>query len=488
MSKNMKTKTITFLLTMLTVVFSCSTDIDDPISVSENKENICTMRLNGSVVPFDYSGESRATTSYSWSNGDKLYIIFTAASGSTTNGTATYNSTTRTWDVTYTSALVRDKSTSCKVYFFEGLSSNSEIITLTSVNPVFGDEKATYSFPTGGDLTITASIKPLTSRIRFKGSIGTALTITGITNHNAYSLSYGLQPLKQNSAISTTIQSDGYTPYIYGVFESSTTPGISIAYNNQSFTADCKGLSILQIGKSGWMNVPTTTSHNGWIANTSGGTIGGHDYVDLGLPSGTLWATCNVGANKPEDFGDYFSWGETFGYKSGKVNFDEAHYKYYNGNKQQITKYCSDPNYGYNGFTDGKSELELMDDAAYVNWGTEWRMPTNTQLYELMTQTTAVFSDVNGVKGYKMFGKNGQFIFLPAASSYKGDVLLKGLNNGKYPGCYWSRNCFASIYVPCVANCFSFEEYQFYYAIWDNKELLDITERHGGASIRAVIN
>lgn len=486
----MKTKMIPFLLTILAVIFSCDADFDETTLLSDNNENVCTMHLNGSVIPFDYSSaKSRATTSDSWNNGDKLYILFTAASGSTTSGTATYNSTTRSWDVTYNSALVRDKSTSCKVYFFEGITTDSEIITLTSGDSVFGDEKATYTFQTGGDLTITASIKPLTSRIRFKGNRGTELTITGITNYYTYSYSSGLQPLKQNSVITTTIQSDGYTPYIYGVFESSSAPGISLAYGNQSFTADCKGLSVLQIGKSGWMNVPTTSSHNGWIAHTSGGTIGGHDYVDLGLPSGTLWATCNIGANSPEEFGDYFSWGETSGYKSGKVNFDEAHYKYYHGNENQITKYCSVSSYGYNGFTDGKSELELMDDAAYVNWGTEWRMPTYTQLYELMTQTTAIFTDVNGVKGYKMVGENGQFIFLPAARYYWGNELIKGIDNGKYPGCYWSRNSINSVgNTWCYANCLQFTEFEFYYADYYYKHLLTIDRRQFGASVRAVMN
>lgn len=487
----MKTKTIPFLLSILTVIFSCNTDIDDATSVSKNKENVCTMHLSGSVIPFDYyTTETRAATSYSWNNGDKLYVIFTAASGGTTNGTATYNSATRAWDVMYSSALVRDKSTSCKVYFFEGISSNPEIITLTSGDSVFGDENATYIFQTGGDLIITASIKPLTSRIRFKGSIGTELTITGITNFCTYSQSSGLQPLKQNSVITTTIQSDGYTPYIYGVFESSSAPGISLAYGIHSFTADCKSLSILQIGKSGWMNVPTMTSHNGWIAYTSVGTIGRHEYVDLGLPSGTLWATCNIGANTPEDFGDYFSWGETAGYKSGKVNFDEAHYKYYNGNEHQITKYCTESNYGYNGFTDGKTELELMDDAAYVNWGTEWRMPTNTQLYELLTQTTAVFSDVNGVKGYKMVGRNGQFVFLPAASRYYDDYLIKGFNNGKYPGCYWSRNSINWYGGTLIdANCLEFNEFEFYWSDYSyNKNLLTQERRQYGASVRAVKN
>ena len=103
-----------------------------------------------------------------------------------------------------------------------------------------------------------------------------------------------------------------------------------------------------------------------------------HEYVDLGLPSGTLWATTNVGAEKPEDYGLYFAWGETTGY-TGDTNdgylFDWASYKWCNGDYNQLTKYCYDISSGYNGFTDTLTELEPEDDAAYVNWGPDWRMP-----------------------------------------------------------------------------------------------------------------
>ena len=92
----------------------------------------------------------------------------------------------------------------------------------------------------------------------------------------------------------------------------------------------------------------------------------GHDYVDLGLPSGTLWATCNIGASKPEDFGNYFAWGETTGYDEGKREFDDEHYKFLKkkwgllGSKWIYTKYCSDKEYG---IVDNKRFLDDEDDA-----------------------------------------------------------------------------------------------------------------------------
>ena len=101
-----------------------------------------------------------------------------------------------------------------------------------------------------------------------------------------------------------------------------------------------------------------------------------HEWVDLGLPSGTLWATCNVGASKPEEYGVYFAWGET----EPKSNYDWSTYKYYNGSPETMTKYCTNNDMGR---VDNKTELEAMDDAATVNWGSNWQTPSKEQFEEL---------------------------------------------------------------------------------------------------------
>ncbi len=149
----------------------------------------------------------------------------------------------------------------------------------------------------------------------------------------------------------------------------------------------------------------------------------GKMYVDLGLPSGTLWATRNIGASSPEDYGDYFAWGETVGYKAGKQDFSWSTYRYCNGTVSTLTKYCSDSRHGYNGFTDNLTELEPADDAAYVNWGPQWRMPTKEQVEELINPdyTSCYEVDLNGVKGWRITSNaNGQSIFLPYASERNG--------------------------------------------------------------------
>ena len=130
-------------------------------------------------------------------------------------------------------------------------------------------------------------------------------------------------------------------------------------------------------------------------------------YVDLGLPSGTLWATCNIGANSPEEYGDYFAWGETEGYNSGKTSFNWLTYKWCKGSETTMTKYCGNSSYGYNGFTDELTELDLEDDAAYVNWGPAWRMPSIEQCEELINSsyTTTDWTIQNGVYGRKITSK-----------------------------------------------------------------------------------
>lgn len=154
-------------------------------------------------------------------------------------------------------------------------------------------------------------------------------------------------------------------------------------------------------------------------------------WVDLGLPSGTLWATMNVGAACPEGCGNYFAWGET----APKDSYSWSTYKWCEGDGDKLTKYCTNTSYGYNGFTDGKTDLDLEDDAAYVNWGPQWRMPTNNQIKELINKCTWTMTTLNGVKGHLVTGPNGKSIFLPAAGWRIYDEYKINSPEGRY----WSH-------------------------------------------------
>lgn len=175
---------------------------------------------------------------------------------------------------------------------------------------------------------------------------------------------------------------------------------------------------------------------------------GPHEYVDLGLPSGTLWATCNIGANSPEECGEYFAFGEV----SSK---DEYTWQSYNGNL--ITKY----------FESGVDcyELKEEDDAAFVKWGKDWRIPTEEQIAELGASANCTWTWVedNNKTGWLVTSKyNSNSIFLPAAGyrSYAGwefkDAHVSETDSTLYNvgvDCYyWSRTIDDPLTYPCHAD------------------------------------
>lgn len=161
--------------------------------------------------------------------------------------------------------------------------------------------------------------------------------------------------------------------------------------------------------------------------------IGNYEYVDLGLS--VKWATCNIGAKTPQDFGAYFAWGET----EPKSSYTWSNYKWCEGEYNSLTKYCIDSQYGK---TDGKKVLDKEDDAAYINWkedGVEWRMPTEEEFKELIDEENCTWewTNIDGVHGYTVISKkNGNSIFFPAA----GCLDIPSYDVEENVGYYWSSN------------------------------------------------
>ncbi len=180
----------------------------------------------------------------------------------------------------------------------------------------------------------------------------------------------------------------------------------------------------------------------------------GHIYVDLGLS--VKWATCNVGANKPEEPGDYFAWGETM----PKDYYDWSNYKWCAGGYYELTKYCDDHYCAHSSsYVDKIYVLQLSDDAARVNWGGNWRMPLKSEFDELYNSCTWTSTTQNGTKGYLVTGKNGNSIFLPHAG-YKSEGSLRYL--GSY-GYYWSSTvCPDSSSDPYYAYAYSYGKEELY--------------------------
>jgi hypothetical protein len=187
--------------------------------------------------------------------------------------------------------------------------------------------------------------------------------------------------------------------------------GGNIRYNNGSWRA--QGISRLEPGQ-------------GYIYQSASSTprvlsFAQFDYVDLGLPSGLLWATCNVGANAPEEYGDYFAWGET----TPKDTYNWSTYQY--GDGDTFTKYTG---------SDGLTTLLPEDDAATANWGSGWRMPTEEEWEELLDNTTVTWTTQNGVNGRLFTATNGNSLFLPAAGYRSNSNLYDAGSDGSY----WSSS------------------------------------------------
>lgn len=187
-----------------------------------------------------------------------------------------------------------------------------------------------------------------------------------------------------------------------------------------------------------------------FVTLVTSGTINGYDWVDLGLPSGLKWATCNIGAENPEDYGDYYAWGET----ETKSTYTEENSITYGVEIEDIS---GNPEY----------------DAATANWGSTWRMPTKEDCAELVNECTWQWTTQNGVNGQKVTGPNDNYIFLPAAGYRDGSSLF---SDGNY-GNYWSS-------TPADNNIYDIKAY--YLNFGDGFEDVDGIYRYYGQTVRPV--
>ena len=214
------------------------------------------------------------------------------------------------------------------------------------------------------------------------------------------------------------------------------------------------------------------------------------NVVDLGLPSGVKWTTRNLGATAPWDYGNYYAWGET----QTKDDYSWETYKYCKGTHTTLTKYCNnaDFEYGYNGFTDDLTTLEVTDDAATAFFGSDYSMPTIADWIELSDQCYWVWTETynnQNVSGYIVYkakadaGKgpdsyslSDAHIFLPAAGYRDGT----NLNDAGSRGNYWSASLYRS--TPCHAyycHFYSGRVFPSYGTIYGNY-------RYYGCSVRPV--
>ena len=256
-----------------------------------------------------------------------------------------------------------------------------------------------------------------------------------------------------------------------------------IVTDTQGASMEIKTTKTQTITRSNILAMPTIAA-NAFILTT--GTENGYEWVNLGLPSGLKWATCNVGANAPEEYGDYFAWGETvpfyasghaldetcYYWKSGKTaGYAWASYSFELGTDHTgpFSKYVTNSDYGT---VDNKTTLDLEDDAARQTLGGNWRMPTAAEWTELKTKCTWTQATPNGVYGYLVTGPNGNSIFMPAA----GCRFFRNFDGSGSYSDYWA----SSLDTDHSQNAWvvSFGASGVY---------IDVTERFYGQSVRAVL-
>ncbi len=250
------------------------------------------------------------------------------------------------------------------------------------------------------------------------------------------------QPSVIWSSSNTNVASVDYAGVVKAIWAGTTT--ITAATYDGSLTATCT----------------VTVSGQTYTWPTVTGTIYGHDWVDLGLPSGLKWATSNVGASRTEEYGDYFAWGETEPYynsrtplvwKEGKeAGYSWESYRFAQGTNilgtysKYVTNVPGDHSFGT---VDNNTVLDSEDDAASANWGGNWRMPTDAEWGELIDECTWTWTTQNGVNGYLVTGSNNNRMFLPAA----GERLVTGLYGTRSTGYYWSSSLYMD--YPSHARC-----------------------------------
>lgn len=296
---------------------------------------------------------------------------------------------TYTLSATVSPSIATDKSVSWS-------SSNSSVATVSSTGKVTavnaGTATITATANDGSGVKAACSVTVKSRTIKVTG-IALGKSSLSLTEGDTYTLSATVSPSNATDKSVT--------------WKSSNTSVATVSTSGK-VTAINAGTATITATANDGSGVKATCS----VTVNGADVHNGHEYVDLGLPSGTKWATCNVGATKPEYYGDFYSFGET----STKSSYTTSNYKY-----------GSNPNIPYN--IQGTSY-----DVAHAKWGGNWVMPTFTQIKELVNNCTFVWTSVSGVYGGKFIGPNGNSIFMPAGGCYNSG---KYISEGTY-GYYWS--------------------------------------------------
>lgn len=294
MKKLKKTMGVLFLTGLTLAGFpACSSEELEGMDNTDGgrgEKHTCVMHLKGGLQSYENAAPraGRAETATEWQDGDKIYLTFTSGSA-TVPGEAVYDGTTSSWVVSYYGTLASGEALKCEAVYFDGGSTgaNPDVITLDQHTAIYRDTEGIYTF-SGGDLEVSASLAPVTGRIRFTGVYGTKLYVSGLSHYTRFDVTTNTF-VQSDAVVTETVADDSTTPYIYGFYTNDKSPYISVLSGDNAYTMNASAID-LSAGKSGYMAVPVPAAHNGW-SNNFHMTVKGVDFnmiVVAGLSSGNF--------------------------------------------------------------------------------------------------------------------------------------------------------------------------------------------------------
>ena len=255
---------------LMAMVCSCSQDE----TVKERRQETggwhsAKVNFNIDCTDFDQGGGATRATTDAWQDGDVVYLLLTDKNDNKVQAYVRYDATKQEWGEVmyegYKSYLTCTAERKAEAYFMEGVSDlQSQTLSLSSDKAVYACTEGTYVYPEDGDMTVNVSLAPLTGRIRFEGASGTAAAVEGLKTYTSFSRTTG-EFTTSTENVSTTVAANGSTPYIYSVFADADSPTLTITSDNTYRTVFDASSSVLKPGKSGFLTLPTSEDHRGWM-------------------------------------------------------------------------------------------------------------------------------------------------------------------------------------------------------------------------------
>lgn len=467
MNNNMKKILYMWVLFAAAIISACSSNnLGENVGVNEDEALKYEINVTTSCLT-----RSMSDNKISWQDGDFIFVSIDASKSNLCKLSFEGDK----WKVENISSPVtwQNSGTLNAVYADKMEISGEEITT-------FGDilytKSGSYTKQNGVvRINLDMNQRPV-AKIKITG-IPDGFWIEGLREYTELDISTMTWKQTSSNGVKCSESEEGNIKTFYGTLPSSSgNTKIKLVNSDGLYFENTFGNKTINMGDYICIN-----SISDWSTNL----YNGHDYVDLGLPSGTKWASMNVGANKQTDYGIFVSWGELEGARNigqpyeweGKLDFTQETYKYYKSSTEKTiidgfeetktysgyTKYVLKGDgrheYGFKGFIDEKDELDKEDDLAHVSWGGGWRIPTGEQMYELTKYCTWTYGKLDGQNGYKIVGSNGNWIFLPSGGYchgtkfhyiLSGEELMGGYTGGgpyygpnRDSGCYyWTRTLY----------------------------------------------